>query len=49
MTYVGFTLPIDSDDKRGVNVRYDKDGVVMVSPQLSTLNVTAAFPVSVWD
>ena len=29
--YVGYAVPIDSDDTR-VNVRYDKNGVVVVSP-----------------
>jgi hemolysin activation/secretion protein len=40
--YVGYTIPIDSDDTR-VNIRYDKNGVVVVSPQLSSLKVTSSF------
>jgi hemolysin activation/secretion protein len=40
--YVSYSVPIDSDDTR-VSVRYDKNGVVVVTPQLSPLNVTSNF------
>ena len=40
--YVGYSVPIASDDTR-VSVRYDKNGVVVVTPELSGLNVTSTF------
>jgi hemolysin activation/secretion protein len=40
--YVDYAVPIASDDTR-VSVRYDKNGVVVVTPQLSPLNVTSRF------
>ena len=40
--YVSYSVPIASDDTR-VSVRYDKNGVVVVTPQLSPLNVTSNF------
>jgi len=40
--YVSYSLPIASDDTR-VSIRYDKNGVVVVTPALSTLNVTSTF------
>ncbi len=40
--YVGYSLPIASDDTR-VSVRYDKNGVVVITPELSPLNVTSSF------
>jgi hemolysin activation/secretion protein len=40
--YVGYSLPIASDDTR-VSLRYDKNGVVVVTPELGPLNVTSSF------
>jgi hemolysin activation/secretion protein len=40
--YVAYSVPIASDDTR-VSVRYDKNGVVVVTPELSALNVTSTF------
>jgi hemolysin activation/secretion protein len=40
--YVGYSLPIDSDDTR-VSLRYDKNGVVVITPELSPLNTTSTF------
>jgi len=40
--YVGYSVPIASDDTR-VSVRYDRNGVVVVTPDLSPLNVTSSF------
>jgi hemolysin activation/secretion protein len=40
--YVAYSVPIASDDTR-VSLRYDKNGVVVVSPELSSLNVTSSF------
>jgi hemolysin activation/secretion protein len=40
--YVGYSLPIASDDTR-VSVRYDKNGVVVITPELNPLNVTSSF------
>jgi hemolysin activation/secretion protein len=40
--YVGYSVPIASDDTR-VSARYDKNGVVVVTPELSGLNVTSTF------
>jgi hemolysin activation/secretion protein len=40
--YVGYTLPIDSEDTR-VSLRYDKNGVVVITPELSPLHVTSSF------
>src|SRR5262249_36849686 len=40
--YVGYSVPIASDDTR-VSLRYDKNGVVVITPELSGLNVTSTF------
>lgn len=40
--YVGYSLPIASDDTR-VSLRYDRNGVVVVTPELGPLNVTSSF------
>jgi len=40
--YVDYSLPIASDDTR-VSLRYDRNGVVVVTPTLSPLNVTSSF------
>jgi hemolysin activation/secretion protein len=40
--YVAYSVPIASDDTR-VSVRYDKNGVVVITPELSALNVTSTF------
>jgi len=40
--YVGYTLPIDSEDTR-VSLRYDKNGVVVIAPELSQVHVTSSF------
>jgi hemolysin activation/secretion protein len=40
--YVGYTLPIDSEDTR-VSLRYDKNGVVVITPELSPVHVTSSF------
>jgi hemolysin activation/secretion protein len=40
--YVAYSVPIASDDTR-VSLRYDKNGVVVVTPGLSSLNVTSSF------
>ena len=40
--YVGYSLPIASDDTR-VSLRYDKNGVVVITPELSPLNTTSTF------
>jgi hemolysin activation/secretion protein len=40
--YVGYSVPIASDDTR-VSVRYDRNGVVVVTPDLSPLSVTSSF------
>jgi len=40
--YVGYSVPLASDDTR-INIRYDKNGVVVVTPSLSPLNVTSSF------
>jgi hemolysin activation/secretion protein len=40
--YVGYSVPISSDDTR-VSLRYDKNGVVVITPELSPLNVTSSF------
>jgi hemolysin activation/secretion protein len=40
--YVAYSVPIASDDTR-VSLRYDKNGVVVVTPELSSLNVTSNF------
>jgi hemolysin activation/secretion protein len=45
--YVGYTLPIDSEDTR-ISLRYDKNGVVVITRELSPLHFTSSFPVSEW-
>src|SRR5436305_742569 len=40
--YVAYSLPIASDDTRG-SLRYDKNGVVVITPELNRLNVTSSF------
>jgi hemolysin activation/secretion protein len=40
--YVAYSVPITSDDTR-VSLRYDKNGVVVVTRELSPLNVTSSF------
>jgi hemolysin activation/secretion protein len=40
--YVTYSAPIASDDTR-VSVRYDKNGVVVITPELSSLNTTSDF------
>ena len=40
--YVGYALPLDSEDTR-VSLRYDKNGVVVITPALSSLKVTSSF------
>ncbi len=40
--YVGYSVPIAGDDTR-VSMRYDRNGVVVVTPDLSPLNVTSSF------
>jgi hemolysin activation/secretion protein len=40
--YVGYTLPVDSEDTR-VSLRYDKNGVVVIAPELSPVHVTSSF------
>jgi hemolysin activation/secretion protein len=40
--YVGYSVPIASDDTR-VSLRYDRNGIVVVTPELSPLNVTSSF------
>ncbi len=40
--YVGYSAPIASDDTR-VSLRYDRNGVVVITPELSPLNTTSSF------
>jgi hemolysin activation/secretion protein len=40
--YVGYSVPIASDDTR-VSLRYDKNGVVVVTPALTPVNITSNF------
>ena len=40
--YVGYSVPIASDDTR-LNLRYDKNGVVVITPELGPLNTTSSF------
>jgi hemolysin activation/secretion protein len=40
--YVAYSVPIASDDT-SVSLRYDRNGVVVVTPELSPLNVTSSF------
>jgi hemolysin activation/secretion protein len=40
--YVGYALPIDSEDTR-ISLRYDKNGVVVITPELSPVHVTSSF------
>jgi hemolysin activation/secretion protein len=40
--YVGYSVPIASDDTR-VTLRYDKNGVVVVTPSVGPLNFTSSF------
>jgi hemolysin activation/secretion protein len=40
--YVAYSVPVASDDTR-VNLRYDKNGVVVITPELSPLNTTSNF------
>src|SRR5262249_30254145 len=40
--YVAYSVPIASDDTR-VSLRYDKNGVVVITPELSPLAVTSTF------
>jgi hemolysin activation/secretion protein len=40
--YVGYSVPIASDDTR-VSVRYDRNGVVVVSPVLVPASITSSF------
>jgi hemolysin activation/secretion protein len=40
--YVTYSLPISSDDTR-VSARYDRNGVVVVTPELVPLNVTSSY------
>jgi hemolysin activation/secretion protein len=40
--YVTYSLPIARDDTR-LNVRYDRNGVVVVTPELIPLNVTSSY------
>jgi hemolysin activation/secretion protein len=40
--YVAYSVPIASDDT-SVSLRYDKNGVVVITPELSPLNVTSSF------
>jgi hemolysin activation/secretion protein len=40
--YVAYSVPVASDDTR-VNLRYDKNGVVVITPELGPLNTTSSF------
>jgi hemolysin activation/secretion protein len=40
--YVGYSVPIASDDTR-ISLRYDRNGVVVIAPELTSLNVTSSF------
>jgi hemolysin activation/secretion protein len=40
--YVSYAVPIASDDTR-VSLRYDKNGVVVITPELSPLHTTSTF------
>ena len=40
--YVDYSVPIASDDTR-VSLRYDKNGVVVITPELSPVNITSRF------
>jgi hemolysin activation/secretion protein len=40
--YVAYSVPIASDDTR-VSLRYDRNGVVVVTPELRPLNTTSTF------
>jgi hemolysin activation/secretion protein len=40
--YVGYSLPIASDDTR-LSLRYDKNGVVVITPELNPLNAISSF------
>jgi hemolysin activation/secretion protein len=40
--YVAYSVPIASDDTR-VSLRYDKNGVVVITPEISPLQTTSAF------
>jgi hemolysin activation/secretion protein len=40
--YVGYSLPIASDDTR-LSLRYDRNGVVVITSELSPLNTTSSF------
>ena len=40
--YVVYSLPIASDDTR-LSLRYDKNGVVVITPELNPLNATSSF------
>jgi hemolysin activation/secretion protein len=46
--YVGYALPVDSDDTR-VSLRYDKNGVVVITPSSARCMSPAAFQASEWD
>jgi hemolysin activation/secretion protein len=40
--YVAYSLPIAPDDTR-ISLRYDRNGVVVVTPELSALNVVSSY------
>ena len=40
--YVDYSVPIASDDTR-VSLRYDKNGVVVITPELSAVHITSSF------
>ena len=40
--FVGYSVPIDSDDTR-LSLRYDKNGTVVVTPVLAPLNISSAY------
>jgi hemolysin activation/secretion protein len=40
--YVAYSLPIASDDTR-VSLRYDENGVVVITPEVSPLQTTSTF------
>jgi hemolysin activation/secretion protein len=40
--YVAYSVPIASDDTR-VSLRYDRNGVVVITPELGPLNTTSSF------
>ena len=40
--YIGYSVPIAGDDTR-ISLRYDRNGVVVITPELTSLNTTSSF------